>query len=358
MRLTLRHAVVLAVLAAAWSGIAAAGERGERSGARDSSRAPDARLLRYSAAPGAHGGTPSRRVSSASSWWGGSFLASTGETVQIMFADAYPLDANLGRSWADLFAKLVHGDELRSMRAYVAPLDWVQEICGDGTLGCYGGNQLVAMGTGASSVTPWQVAAHEYGHHVAGNRENPPWSAIDWGTKRWASYVNVCSRAAAGAVFPGNEDDRYRLNPGEGFAEAYRALNEIRGGASVFSWALVDSSFAPDAGALAAVERDVRTPWAQSASRTIVRRFTRRSSSWSTRLPTPLDGTLELILDVPSGTTHTVELLDAGAVVARGLWSGPRTQTIRHQICGTRAFTVRIRAAGAPRRFILRTAIP
>jgi hypothetical protein len=275
--------------------------------------------------------------------------------VSTTYADA---DA-VGRRWAEFTTALLHGPELSLARLYVAPLAEVEEFCeADEVLGCYGQNTLVSIGEPVDDVTPEEVVRHEYGHHVAANRENAPWKAVDWGTKRWATHAGVCTRVRRGTAFPGDEGFHYTLNPGEAFAEAYRTLNEIRGGASGFSWTLVDPSFAPDAAALAAVEHDVRSPWAQSGSRTIARRLAARARSWSTRLLTPLDGTLELTLVVPSGTAHTVELLDAGTLVARGLWSGLRTQSIRHEICGTRAFTVRVRVAGAPKRFILRTAIP
>ena len=36
------------------------------------------------------------------------------------------------------------------------------------------------------------VVAHEYGHHFAANNNNSPWEAVDYGTKRWASYMGIC----------------------------------------------------------------------------------------------------------------------------------------------------------------------
>jgi hypothetical protein len=56
-------------------------------------------------------------------------------------------------------------------------------------LGCYGGQTLVVVGESMDGIAPSSIATHEYGHHVAANRSNAPWPAIDWGTKRWASQV-------------------------------------------------------------------------------------------------------------------------------------------------------------------------
>src|SRR5207249_3734012 len=81
-------------------------------------------------------------------------------------------------------------------------------------------------------------------------RINPPWRALTWGTKRWASYMNVCAKTVSGQLHPGNEGNAYQLNPGEAFAEAYRVLNEQREGIASPEWDLVDPSLRPDATAL------------------------------------------------------------------------------------------------------------
>ena len=88
------------------------------------------------------------------------------------------------------------------MTVYIAPL---AEVSGDVLdrrgARCYGGQTLVVVGETTDGIAPNSVAAHEYGHHVAANRSNAPWPAIDWGTKRWASEVGVCSRVSAGRRF-------------------------------------------------------------------------------------------------------------------------------------------------------------
>jgi hypothetical protein len=75
--------------------------------------------------------------------------------------------------------------------------DWGHRflICGDDAAGCYSGGELVFIGDPVGAWTPEGTARHEYGHHIAANRANPPWRALDWGTKRWAS---VCKREFRG----------------------------------------------------------------------------------------------------------------------------------------------------------------
>ena len=47
------------------------------------------------------------------------------------------------------------------------------------------------MGQDVGTTTAASVLTHEYGHHIADSRQNPPWPSVNWGTKRWASYENV-----------------------------------------------------------------------------------------------------------------------------------------------------------------------
>jgi hypothetical protein len=305
-----------------------------------------------------------RRMLAASPWWGGTFTTSTGELVTIWFADAYPEDDATARAWVEQFTALVHGEELRSLRAYVAPLAWVQDICASpDALGCYGGSMLVTIGESADGVSAWEVAAHEYGHHVAANRLNPPWNALDWGTKRWASGANVCARAASGLAFPGDEAGNYRFNPGEAFAEAYRVLNEKRRGATAFSWGIVDGSFWPDTAALGRVEQDVLRPWTAPRTRTVSTRFTARQArtrTWSLPIPTPLDGDLRVTIRVSAGSSFELALLSADrrTVLARGLWSGTAAKTLGYQICGRRSLVLRVTSGDASRRFTMQVTTP
>jgi hypothetical protein len=221
-------------------------------------------------------------------WWGGPTVTSTGETVTLFVSSYFAPNEATRLWWANFFTWLYHGPEVSTVTIYQAPLFEVQAICGSGAdLGCYAQGVLVFPGDGDPAVNQ-VVGAHEYGHHVAANRRNDPWDPGAWGPKRWASYVGVCARTAAGALFPGDEAAHYTLNPGEGFAEAYMILNRQRGGTWAALPSPVDPSLAPDAGALGAIQADVRQPWQGPALTTWSGQFTRPQPA-----AVPLEGAIE-----------------------------------------------------------------
>jgi hypothetical protein len=269
-------------------------------------------------------------------WRTGRYVGRSRAEVKVSMSPAYASDTGAAVRWADFFASLLHGAELADLDAYVAPLPEVEAICNAEAFGCYGGNHLVVMGETNFGVTPESVARHEYGHHIAAHRLNAPWLALDWGTKRWATYVGVCSRAAAGTAFPGDEGANYPLNPGEAFAESYRVLLETNGSAAGFGWPIVDPSFRPDAQALAALREDVLHPWESSATRIIRGTFAGRSRLWSGQVTTPLDGEVRIQVNVPGGGADDVTLLssDGRAVLARGSWTSSGAKVAEYRWAG------------------------
>jgi hypothetical protein len=293
-------------------------------------------------------------------WLSGKYAGRAGAAVKVSISPAYASDPGMGQRWADFFSSLLHGTELADLDAYIAPLSEVEEICHGDAFGCYGSNHLVVMGETNFGVTPESVARHEYGHHIAAHRLNPPWLAIDSGTKRWASYVGVCARTAAGTAFPGDEGANYALNPGEAFAESYRVLMETNGSAAGYDWPIVDPSFRPDAQSLAALREDVVNPW-QGSSTTIIRgKFLRKSRTWSGQVATPLDGEIRIQVSVPGGGADDVTLLsrDGRTVLATGSWSTSGAKVAEYRVCGTRSLKVRVRRGGAAPRFALRVTAP
>jgi hypothetical protein len=304
-------------------------------------------------ATAATSGTLDLRALSRLAWHGGRYETTSGESVKVVVSAAYAADSGAGQRWADFFGSLLHGPELSLLTAYVAPLDEVQELChGSDVLGCYQGNRLVVMGEPAYGVSPQSVAAHEYGHHVAYNRANPPWAAIDWGTKRWATYENVCARTAALTAFPGDEGSMYFLNPGEAFAESFRVLN----GYAPDDWSIVDPSFRPDATALSLLREDVLDPWTPPTVRTISARF-HGSQTWTLRLAMPLDG--ELVARVSPGADElTLAGTDTKTVLAEGSWSTGGAKAIDYRVCGRRTVLLRVTRHTSSARFVVRLSSP
>jgi hypothetical protein len=222
-------------------------------------------------------------------------------------------------------------------------------MCGADAAGCYdpGTESIYMPGDVPESEL---VAAHEYAHHIERNRLNPPWLSDTYGPKLWATEEGICDRAAHGSVFPGNESDFYTLNPGEGFAEAYRALNDTKNGVA-FTWPIVSWSFYPDQAALAAAEADVVNPWTGATTTVVQRRLTRTVHQVALRLATHLDGSLEITSTVNRSIPIDLSLIDpvSKKVVARGVWVGRQVRQLRYTICSQRAFTVRVASHGVAR---------
>ena len=273
---------------------------------------------------------------------------STGEQVRLEVSEAYGSDPAFSQAWGEFFAGLVHGTELGQVTIRIVAPAELAASCGPRALGCYTSGLIVIPGEQAGGVEAAEIARHEYGHHVAASRQNPPWNAMTWGTKRWATQAGICRRAASGEIAP-DDYANYELSPREAFAEVYRVLNDRRAGVTGITWSIVDDRFLPDDAALRAVEEDVTSPWGAATTTRFNGRFRARGPrQWTRRIATPLDGTLTVALRLPRGRTDRVELLGIdGRVLARGLWSGTSTKRLGFVVCGQRSFQVRVTLGGA-----------
>ena len=209
---------------------------------------------------------------------------------------------------------------------------------------------IVALGQDYNGIAATSIVTHEYGHHVANSQVNDPWPAVDWGTKRWSSYVNVCSREQGGQLFPGDEGSNYQLNPGEDFAETYRVLNERRLGVPELPWVVVDPSLYPDQGALDALALDLTSPWTANHTVAIASRFAGGATGRGFRIQTSLDGNFIASLRAPANSRFTLRVVNLanGSQLAYSGTAGAQ-KSVSFQVCGQRSLQIqvkRVRGAG------------
>jgi hypothetical protein len=285
--------------------------------------------------------------------WGGPITASNGEQVTIFFSNSYPQDPALAQQWANFLASLAHGSELSQLISHIAPLAEVERVCGSQALACYspGRNTLYAPGEDpAFDISAEAVITHEYGHHVANHRSNAPWSAEDYGTKRWASYEQICRGTAHGELFPGAEDaSHYQLNPGEAFAETYRVLNQRKAGVAETPWDIVTQALYPDNTALALLEQDVLQPWTTTTTRARTGSVTAKAKTRTFSLPTPLDGQVRITLRTPARGRLALDVYTSSSPSSRVAHAtGTGSVTVATTVCGPRTLRVRVsRITGA-----------
>ena len=169
---------------------------------------------------GADEGNPAaRRVPGGR--WGGAYTVKSGMRVTVFSSRSYPVDKAVNQAAADFVDSLVHGTEIGTVsRSIFAPPAEVAILCESADVdGCYfpKTSEIVTIGEDTPWSTVEEVLAHEYGHHVANNRDNYPWPAIAYGTKRWATYKGICAKEAAGAGVPRRRGRALPPEPRRGF---------------------------------------------------------------------------------------------------------------------------------------------
>jgi hypothetical protein len=272
--------------------------------------------------------------------WGGMYPTgdTLGTSVQINVSDTIPVDATLPQTWATYLGTLVHGPELAKLTLDLAPLTEVQAICGGAALACYDPQTETIEASPDNLLdapSAQEIVSHEYGHHIADNRLDNPWAAEDYGTKRWASYENICALSASGDLTPGNEGASYTENPGEAFAESYRVLNLTKAGDTAIGWTIVDRKLYPDATALSLLEQDIVDPWT-GPTLTHVKGSFGYGTQRTIGLTTTLDGSLVAHLHAPTKAKFRLSLWNGSQLVMRTATS------LRYEICGERALTLKV----------------
>jgi hypothetical protein len=277
-------------------------------------------------------------------YWGGEYRTAAGESVTIYASNIYPVDPLLGQRWADFLGSLVHGPEISTVTVLLATSDEIARVCGSDAVACYSPQGAVLYTPGedpGSDLSAEAVITHEYGHHVAANRSDAPWSALNYGPKRWASAMQVCARTRSGELFPGAEDARhYAQNPGEGWAETYRVLNERKAGLAEVPWQIVTQALYPTAAALTAAEQDVTTPWRAPTTTTQTGTLSRTKKTRTFTVATPLDGTLKMTLKHSAGMRLSVDVFASSTRAAHVVTTGVVSRTFT--ACGARSYRFRV----------------
>jgi hypothetical protein len=276
-----------------------------------------------------------------------------GHTIRIRVSDGFTNPDAAAQNLATFLGSLLHGPEIDGLLATIATPTEIKILCGAGALACYypDGEEIIVSGYESAPEQPPRelVIAHEYGHHIANNRSNKPWSALGRGTKRWSTYEGVCRGIASGRIQP----RRYWENPGEAFAEAYA----FRRFPDVIPWEWRIAR--PDQGAFDAILADVTTPWERrtpSSSTGSLGPDTPRDVS---RLKTPLDGTLKVSLDGPAKADFDLRVLAPGSgdVLARSTGKGA-DERLRYTVCGRRAVKLAVTRESGSGAFTLKAARP
>jgi hypothetical protein len=266
----------------------------------------------------------------------------SGATVAIAVSAACQAscDAVEPQRIADFVGSLIHGSEIGLLTIQLDTPSQMEFECGYGAQACYypQEDKIVIGGSDTSAydgIGREFVLAHEYGHHVANHRYSPaPFpAAIDWGPPRWASLERLCQARRRGLLSPGDEELRYRENPGEAFAEAF-ARYRFPDAAPRWSWV---EFLKPDAAAFRAIREDTLNPWLGRTSFRLEGRAPpqRRGRAVIEALRTPLDGTVSLRPSDQLRRRYQLSLLSASGSL---LSTSRRGLSIRRQlnftVCG------------------------
>lgn len=277
-----------------------------------------------------------------------------GYAVRVSFVGPYPVNPAVAASYVAYLDSLPHGDELRRLHVVVARAADVGPLCGGSegsdVLACYSPaeQRMIVPGEEVSSAgapSTSYVIAHEYGHHVAANRSNAPFSAIDFGPKYWSSYELVCAHTIERRLAPGDEGRAYLYNPGEAWAEVYARLTYPD-----VPWRFAEL-LAPDAGALDAARRDVLEPW--TGPRTFTATMPASARTRRYRLPLRLDGSLRARVVGRRGADVGLTITSSGRRQGATRTRGPRHTLFFEIACRDRpvetlTFTVTRRSGRGP----------
>jgi hypothetical protein len=261
----------------------------------------------------------------------------------------------------DTIEALPHGEEISKLGLVVATPGEVGSICGEETMACYDPREdrMVIDGQDEEldGVSRASLIAHEYGHHIANNRQGGIWSAFEAGTLRWSTYEQVCELTRAGELFPGSEGARYWENPGEAFAQSYATLVEPQ-----TSWTSYTPLLAPDETALRKIREDVLDPveprkldWQIGGARSvggaaIGEAMAVGQGSFAKTFAMPYDGRVTVQLRADEGGRYRLSLWDpaSGELLSDSPVDPSGEARLHYADCGHRSLEARAEAVGGP----------
>ncbi|MEA2391270.1 MAG: hypothetical protein QOK31_1379 [Solirubrobacteraceae bacterium] len=265
-----------------------------------------------------------------------SYRTRSGYNVRVAVSSSYTLDNARVQAFVDFLDTRLHGSELGRLHVLLATGPEIAGICGPEALACYDPRpqKMIVPGdqTPADQPSLEYVITHEYGHHIARNRSNAPWSADTWGPKHWATVEHVCSGVVRHRLFPGDEGDHYYENPGEAWAESY-ATYHYR--SNMWRWTPL---LKPGDAAFGAIRHDVSAPWRRTARLTRTLRFARgHSSVVRLGLRTLLDGALRIGVGPSRHQSVITQVVIRHRLAASTLHHG-----VAGDLCGVRSLQVRV----------------
>jgi hypothetical protein len=257
--------------------------------------------------------------------------AAAGTDVVLTGPDGVPLTVTISNSYGqtpmsqaaaqnavNFLSSRVHGTELGLLKVFVGPPAEISSICGAAeALACYAPseNRMYVPGeTPPNSPVPLEyIITHEFGHHISNHRKNALGSAFTIGPEYWATSQFICAGVLSQppAFFPGDEDQHYLENPGEGWADSYAHLPENGFQTAPFQFSPL---FHRDDAAFNAIRKDIFTPWAGNTTRTVTGNLG-SSSQKRFGLVVNLDGPVVARLTGPSSAEYDLQVRLGGRVV-------------------------------------------
>ena len=226
-------------------------------------------------------------------------------------------------------------------------------MCGGDALGCYWSNRLVTIGDAVYSVSAEK------------------WRCTNTGTSRLQSGQRALARRRLGHEALGllrrhlrARRGRFRLSRRRGLVVSTESRRSVRRGVPRhggdeprrFGLHLVSRrrELLPRRDCVEGSRSRRPASVDAPATRAVVGRFRPKGpKTWTLKVTTPLDGSLEARLTMPPGTLYDISLLsaDGKTLFARSLWAGVGEKTLAFQVCGPRSLLLRVVRKGEPGRF-------